>query len=172
MLAVDKTESLLYMFSCEGNNVFNYFFRYKKQGNCLIIDSIFPIYVKNSVFFNNIIDDDSCLNYGGNPCIITLNLLSILYINESNFKNNQAFDQSNCLNFVGTILHINNSFFEGMKSISNPPNLDNFGTLSLSADNLIIFNVSLIKNKAFKAAGIFFNNMNGQQQNIYCEKVL
>ena len=159
------------MFSCEQNNVFNYYFKDKKQGNCLIIDSIFPIYIKNSIFFNNIIDDDSNSNYGGNPCINTLNIQSILYINNSIFKNNQAFDQSNCLTFVGTILNINNSFFEGMKSISNPPNLNNLGALSVSAEILIIFNVSLIKNNAFKAAGIFFNNINSQKQNIYCEKV-
>ena len=110
-------------------------------------------------------------SYGGNPCINSINLLSILYILDTFFQSNQGFDESNCLKFVGIKFTLSNSLFEGMKPISNQVFLRNSGALTLSADESFLFNVTFIKNQAFKAAAIFLKDVKGQRQDSYCEQV-
>ena len=135
------------------------------------MDSEFPLHLQNSFFINNSINVEQNSLYGGNPCINTMNFFNILLITNCLFKNNQAFDQSNCINFVGIDLHVNNTIFQEMKPISKKPYLGNLGALSISVDNVVIFNVSFLKNQAFKAAAIFLRNVALEKQKFYCENV-
>ena len=141
-------------------------------GNCFYLDSSYPIYIDNSIFANNSIFVQLNSVYGGNPCINSINYFSEIFITNSIFKNNKAFDQSNCLKFIGSNININDSYFEGMTyTASNDPYMSNTGTIEISSDHAIIYNVSISKNKARKGAGILFENIQGKTQFIYCELV-
>ena len=141
------------------------------MGDCLYIDSILPLIIKNSIFINNSIIINGVLMSGGNPCINVVNFVSIIYIDMSFFKYNKAYDQSNCLKFIGSILQIQNSIFEGMEQSSDIADLGNCGALNLAGNNIVLFNISFLKNRAFKAASILIKNVIGESQIIQCEKV-
>jgi len=163
---------LIEEFSCLRNTVLNKNSIINYIGNCLYLDSLDAVWINNSSFQNNTINIEPNSLYGGNPCLYTNNFLSEVYITDSYFGFNQAFSDTNCINFVGSTLQINNSYFESNGPISNNPYINNVGTLSISADQLVMFNVTLTKNQAFKAAGIFFQNLNFHQQMIICGKVI
>ena len=133
---------------------------------------MFPLLLTHSLFINNTINVEPNSIYGGNPCINSLNSFSTLLITNAIFQNNQAFDQSNCIHFNGIELHLNDSLFEGNRFVSNDPYIGNSGVLTLSSDEFLMFNVTIIRNLAFKATGILFKNSNGHHQIIHCEKVL
>ena len=125
------------------------------------------INIENSYFLYNKIDTFDGFYNGGNPCINTMNTLSKININFSTFKGNQAYYMSNCLKIEGLSFNLSNSLFEDMSYISNEPDLDNNGALSLSSDQANIWNVTFAGNRAFKAAAILVSNLNVESRKYF-----
>ena len=158
-------------FQCLKNNVKNNNSYINFVGNCLFFDSHSPIYIEDSSFINNSIMIKPNSMNGGNPCINSIIFYSSLFIRNSTFKYNQAFEQSNCIRFIGSSFEIIDSVFKGMSYSSNDPYIGNTGSLIIASDVTNLVNVSFIGNKANKAAGILFQNMKNNKQIIYCEMV-
>ena len=140
-------------------------------GNCLYIDTQTLLTIESSYFLYNKIDTLNGVYKSGNPCINAMNPLSRIHINFSNFKANQAFDLSNCLQITGISFNLTQSLFEENSYISKKPDLRNTGALSISSDQAYLWNVTFVGNQAFKAAAILILNLNGLKQEIYFENV-
>ena len=141
-------------------------------GNCLYIDSIFPINIFNCSFSDNSIKVVTDMSKGGNPCINSINQFSEIFISNSFFISNQGCDSSNCINFIGKTFILNNSFFLLMSFSSITPKINNIGVLNLSSNYILIFNVTFANNTAFKGASIFLaGTLNSLNQYINCTQV-
>lgn len=136
-------------------------------GNCMNIDSNQEIFIEQSYFIENLNQETET----GSPCIFSKNNLAEITINNSFFYNNKAFKQSNCIYFGGFNISIFNSHFEAMMPYSNEFDLWNAGAIVIASEQTNLINVSFFKNQAFKGASIFFQNFNGKEQKICCEKV-
>jgi len=136
------------------------------------LDIITQLSISNSYFFNNKINSLSNIGGGsGNPCLNSINALSKIEITLSIFRNNQAFDESNCMNINGMSFYLSDTIFEGMNYISTEPYLGNTGSLTISSDAAFLWNVTFVRNQAFKAAAIFLKNVNGLEQTFDFEEV-
>lgn len=152
---------------CFGNAITDKISNEIIYGNCMHIDSNQKLALEKSYFFDNTNEDAKT----GSPCIYSNNLLAELEIINSFFHKNRAFTKSNCIYYVGISFSVYNSNFEAMKPISEEYDFENAGAIVVSAEKSNFFNIQFIKNQAFKGASLFFRNLNGKKQQIYCEIV-
>lgn len=159
-------------YTCFNNSVINRNSYSNYIGNCLFIDSIFPIKLFNCSFSDNTIKAVTDTSKGGNPCINSINQFSELFISNSFFVSNRGFDSSNCINFIGKTFFLNNSLFLLMSFSGISPQIKNIGVLNLNSNYALIFNVTFANNTAFKGAAIFIaGTLNSLTQYINCTQV-
>ena len=120
---------------------------------------------------NNEIDSSNKISQSGNTCMNSINAFSKIKISFSIFKSNKAFAMSNCLKIIGLSFNLSHSWFENMTSISEDPDLENTGVLSLSSDRAYLINITIVGNRAFKATGILVLNLNRRNQELYFDEV-
>ena len=138
-------------------------------GNCFLLINSGSFTMTNNEISHNIVnvndDDDSEVEYSGNPCLYSQSNDNILIILDSVFFGNQAYSECSCLNFHGSYFHLKNVSFIENRSIKlrNAFYVDNEGgCLNLGAENATMENVWIFNSSAMKGAGIFFHNKNSK----------
>ena len=139
-------------------------------GTILYIDGNEEIFILNSNFQANIISPITAMAAQiGGPCIRSSGVNLLLRIIDSIFKHNKAVFDSNCLQFDGYLLLINNTLFDSNINIIQPFHqsiINGFGfggSIFAISQYFFIFCSHFIDNMNFYGGNIFFDgNLEGK----------